>query len=105
MRTILIVDQQVVPSIFRQGTESSFWKELEKKTNKKRKQVTANILGLPKGTKSTLVIFYSEVSPSPKGLTCRLFGLIDRKSTNIFFPKSPLFVSLYEGDLWATGMS
>ena len=62
-----LVDQQEVPSISRKGTESGFWKELEKKkTNKKRKQVTANILGLPKGTKSTLVIFYSEVSPPPK---------------------------------------
>ena len=26
-----LVDQQVVPSISRKGTESSFWKELEKK--------------------------------------------------------------------------
>ena len=77
----------------------------KKKQTKKRKQVTANILGLPKGAKSTLVIFYSEVSPTPKGLTGRLSGLVDRTSTNIFFPKSPLFVPLYEGDLWATGMS
>ena len=68
-------------------------KRIEKQQQQQQK-LTANIFGFPKGTKSTLLIFYSEVSPPPKGLTGRLSGLIDRESTNIFFPKSLLFVPI-----------